>query len=665
MRFEPELFKDINLIDDELTKINETWCEMVHAVKLHPRHATKVQATKELSECHDDIRDHGDRQYAYLTERLELFRQKRVTIYNLHSQFKIILDRLSRKERMVKRDASNFFKAVFGIPSSNDYKNLVNNLNLLKNSHNSLINDTRKLAGGLNLTHLVLKKHQGELDKLRTSLVGFQTRLSATDDALINLLEQNGVAYVLLHVDYLLDRLTECEAVFRSQITRLRDVFSVMIHGRINPMLVNPEDMVSVLDEIIKKIPENLQLSFENDFNIWHIYKYSVTTVILHGHEIHLVISIPLADRDTPVSLVKSYDIPVPLTRNVTDNADKEIFAQYDLQTKHMAISGGYLKDLTKTEYDDCIYAAGCFCTALTHMVTIDHAESCLFTLYEGSENNIRKFCSVRFAERHLPYVQALTESQWYIAMHGSLELAVTCPRRRFRKVLLPPFSVFSLPKFCMGFSAQVKLFPMKQSLGTVDRTLQIFEAHLVSRGSKVDYRIFNNFSPRDIKVIHRRVRKLPDETDGISVSLDSEIIGDLQYPESKEFLSSLKSFSLFKSTVKNVLISAASITGVVTFVLALWWMHVFALVWSGLGHCRRHEDESGPTARYQPGGSQEVELRFDGSTGTTTSHVTNTSDTNTNQLITIDTTLENSNIRASKLLELCQAKIDSLAYQD
>ena len=88
MRFEPELFKDINLIDDELTKINETWCKMVHAVKLHPRHATKVQATKELSECHADIRDHGDRQYAYLTERLELFRQKRVMIYNLHSQFK-------------------------------------------------------------------------------------------------------------------------------------------------------------------------------------------------------------------------------------------------------------------------------------------------------------------------------------------------------------------------------------------------------------------------------------------------------------------------------------------------------------------------------------------------------------------------------------------------
>ena len=414
-----------------------------------------------------------------------------------------------------------------------------------------------------------------------------------------------------------------------------------------------------------RKYPKNLQLSFENDFNIWHVYKYSVATVVLHEHEIHLVIRIPLADRDTPVSLVRSYDIPVPLSRNATDNTDKEIFAQYDLQTKHMAISGGYFKDLTKTEYDDCIYAAGHFCTALTHMVAIDHAESCLFALYEENGNNIRKFCSVRFSERHLPYVQALTESQWYIAMCDSLELAMTCPHKHFCKVLLPPFTVFSLPKFCMGFGAQVKLFPMKQSLGTVDRTLQIFEAHLVSWGSKVDYRIFNNFSPRDIKVIHRKVRKLPDETDGISVSLDSEIIGDLQYPESKEFLLSMKSFSLFKSIVKNVLISAASITGVVTFVLALWRMHVFAFVWSGLGHCQRGEDESGPTARYQPGVSKEVELHFDGSTGTTTSHVTNTSDTNAKHPTTVDTTLENSNIRASKLLELCQAKIDSLAYQD
>ena len=167
MHFEPDMFEDVKLIDDELTKINETWCEVVHGTKIH--------ATKTLSECHSDIRSQKDRQYTYLAERMELFRQKRFTIVNLHLQFKMILDNLSRKDRMMKRDASNFFKAVFGIPSSNDYKNFVNNLNLLKNSHNSLVNDTRKLAGSLNLTHMVLKKHQGELDKLWTSLEGFQT----------------------------------------------------------------------------------------------------------------------------------------------------------------------------------------------------------------------------------------------------------------------------------------------------------------------------------------------------------------------------------------------------------------------------------------------------------------------------------------------------------
>ena len=55
------------------------------------------------------------------------------------------------------------------------------------------------------------------------SLVGFQTRLFVINDALTSLLEQNGITYVLLHVDYLLDRLTECETVFHSQITRLHD----------------------------------------------------------------------------------------------------------------------------------------------------------------------------------------------------------------------------------------------------------------------------------------------------------------------------------------------------------------------------------------------------------------------------------------------------------
>ena len=99
------------------------------------------------------------------------------------------------------------------------------------------------------------------------------------------------------------------------------------------------------------------------------------------------------------------------------------------------------------------------------------------------------------------------------------------------------------------------------------------------------------------MKAIPQKVHKHSDGINGISVSLDSKMIGDLKYPESKEFLSSLKSFSLFKSTVKHALISVASLIGVVTFVLALWQMHVFAFVWSGLKHCRRGEDKSGPAA--------------------------------------------------------------------
>ena len=148
-----------------------------------------------------------------------------------------------------------------------------------------------------------------------------------------------------------------------------------------------------------------------------------------------------------------------------------------------------------------------------------------------------------------------------------------------------------------MGFSAQVKLFPLEKTLGTADWTLKIFEAHLVSQGPKADYRIFNNFSPREMKAIPQKVCEHSNGINGISVSLDSEIIGDLQYPESKEFLSSLKSFSLFKSIMKHILISAASLIGVVTFVLALWQMHVLAFVWSGLKHCRSGEDESSPAA--------------------------------------------------------------------
>ena len=52
MCFGPEMFEDVKWIDDELTKINETWCEVVHA-------------DKKLAECHSDTCQQKDEKYTY------------------------------------------------------------------------------------------------------------------------------------------------------------------------------------------------------------------------------------------------------------------------------------------------------------------------------------------------------------------------------------------------------------------------------------------------------------------------------------------------------------------------------------------------------------------------------------------------------------------------
>ena len=95
--------------------------------------------------------------------------------------------------------------------------------------------------------------------------------------------------------------------------------------------------------------------------------------------------------------------------------------------------------------------------------------------------------------------------------------------------------------------------------------------------------------------------------------------------------------------------------------------MHVFAFVWSGLKHCRCREDETYCTVRYQPGTTLEIEVHWNKAAGTTTSCMTNShnashNDTNTNMITTkinnIGTAMD---LKASKLIELCQAKIDSM----
>ena len=118
---------------------------------------------------------------------------------------------------------------------------------------------------------------------------------------------------------------------------------------------------------------------------------------------------------------------------NVTVDSKTGIFTQYNLKTMHMAISRGYVKELSKAEYDDCVYVAGRFCTALTHMVAVEYAESCLLALYAENAGDVHKFCSMQFSEKCLPYVKSLTDLQWYIATNDKLELAVTCPHKSYQ----------------------------------------------------------------------------------------------------------------------------------------------------------------------------------------------------------------------------------------
>ena len=78
---------------------------------------------------------------------------------------------------------------------------------------------------------MVLRKHRVELDDLQTSLLGFKNRLHVINEELIYLFKRSGINYILLHVDYLIDRLTECEEIFHSQITQLHDILRVVTHG--------------------------------------------------------------------------------------------------------------------------------------------------------------------------------------------------------------------------------------------------------------------------------------------------------------------------------------------------------------------------------------------------------------------------------------------------
>ena len=120
--------------------------------------------------------------------------------------------------------------------------------------------------------------------------------VNSINEEFLYLLQRSGISYVIVHIDYLLDRLTECEEIMCSQISQLHDILRVVTNGCITPSVASPKEIKSIMDEIAHKIPIDMQMGFESDFDICHVYEYSVTTLILHGNDIYLIMKIPLAD---------------------------------------------------------------------------------------------------------------------------------------------------------------------------------------------------------------------------------------------------------------------------------------------------------------------------------------------------------------------------------
>ena len=75
----------------------------------------------------------------------------------------------------------------------------------------------------------------------------------------------------------------------------------------------------SVLNKIPNSILIDMQLAFEEDFDIWHVYKYSIVTLLLENH---LIMEIPITDWDMTIKLLWVYDIPVPVSDNDTASAE-------------------------------------------------------------------------------------------------------------------------------------------------------------------------------------------------------------------------------------------------------------------------------------------------------------------------------------------------------
>ena len=240
--------------------------------------------------------------------------------------------------------------------NSHSINKIKKNLRILQDQNLLQDKQIKALAGHLNLTMAHVNRHENMLYELDAKLMILNKTLQSV---MVQLSYFRHETNLIDHMQLRINRIYTAVYALKEDIDALYEYMRVLSTQQLNPLIIPPDMLRYVLEQVKDGIRSNARLMLSEDptQNIWTYYNIIKVTPIVMDDYLMVVLTIPLIDSSLDVNLYKVYNLPML-------HPKLQIQVEYQLEGAYFAMHmhGMYATIPKETDIKLCMMSQGHLC---------------------------------------------------------------------------------------------------------------------------------------------------------------------------------------------------------------------------------------------------------------------------------------------------------------
>ena len=364
----------------------------------------------------------------------------------------------------------------------------------------------------------------------------------------------------------------------RGDIDSLFEYMRVLATQELNPAIIPPDVLKTILHKIENDIKSNARLKLCEDpnTNIWSYYGTIKLTPIVLQDYLMLILTVPLIDQSLHMNLYKVHNLPML-------HPTLQMHVQYELEGPYLAtlMDSMFITLPTAMDVRLCLMTKGHLCMFDQALYPVDNTNWCIYALFINDINKIKKNGILKPLNRTTNLAYSLDGYLWAISALATEKLQIRCVMETHVVTIHPPLQIVDIGNGCEAFSTTIYI-PAKSELTATMQSLtrsQLFLDYNFQYTNVSNFVVwyktdFATLNKDEITSLKAKIMKLPtmpmDIFDRTLETIDED------YP-----------FSLSPKLILALLILTGMIF-IVFGILFIWYKRKTTLATSTVGHLHK-----------------------------------------------------------------------------